>query len=55
MGLADGESILVEVSDAAAVPVTRRGRANELVTDAGTSLEHALARNQPHGLRPRRW
>lgn len=43
MGLANGEGILVEVSDdASAGPVTRGGRASDLVTDAGGTLEHAL-------------
>ncbi len=41
MDLADGGSVLVEVEDAASRHVTR-GRAENLVTDAGDTLEHAL-------------
>jgi hypothetical protein len=42
MDLADGGSVLVEVEDAASGHVTRGGRAESLVTDAGDTLEHAL-------------
>ena len=42
MDLADGGSVLVEVEDAASRHVTRGGRAADLVTDAGDTLEHAL-------------
>ena len=43
MGLANGEAILVEVSDDGAPgPVMRGGRASDLVTDASGTLEHAL-------------
>jgi hypothetical protein len=42
MDLADGSSVLVEVEDAASEYVTRGGRAADLVTDAGDTLEHAL-------------
>ena len=43
MDLADGGSVLVEVSDAAPTgPVTRGSRAEDLVTSAGTTLENAL-------------
>lgn len=42
MGVADGTSVLVEVSDDTSGPVTRGGRADELVESAGASLEHAL-------------
>ena len=41
MDLADGGSVLVEVEDAASGHVTR-GRAGDLVTDAGSTLENAL-------------
>ena len=42
MDLADGGSVLVEVEDAASEHVVRGGRAADLVTDAGDTLEHAL-------------
>jgi Trypsin-co-occurring domain 1 len=42
MDLADGSSVLVEVADAAPAHVTRGGRADELVTEAGGTLEKAL-------------
>ena len=42
MDLADGGSVLVEVEDAASEHVTRGGRAEDLVTDASDTLEHAL-------------
>jgi len=42
MDLADGGSVLVEVADDAAGPVTRGGRTEDLVTSAGSSLEQAL-------------
>ena len=45
MDLADGGSVLVEVADAVADPggpVTRGGRAEGLVTEAGATLESAL-------------
>ena len=44
MDLADGGSVLVEVEDAVAAPgpVTRGGRTDKLVTDAGATLESAL-------------
>ena len=45
MDLADGGSVFVEVDDAVADsggPVTRGGRAEGLVTDAGATLESAL-------------
>jgi hypothetical protein len=43
MDLAEGGSVLVEVADAApSGPVTRGGRADELVTSAGATLESAL-------------
>lgn len=45
MDLADGGSVLVEVADVVADPggpVTRGGRAEGLVTDAGATLESAL-------------
>jgi hypothetical protein len=45
MDLANGGSVLVEAADAVAGPggpVTRGGRAEALVTDAGATLESAL-------------
>jgi hypothetical protein len=44
MDLADGGSVLVEVADAVSAPgpVTRGGRVEGLVTDAGATLESAL-------------
>jgi hypothetical protein len=43
MDLDDGGSVLVEVADGAAPgPVTRGGRAQDLVTSAGASLGEAL-------------
>ena len=42
MDLADGGSVLVEVEDAASGPVTRGGRAGDLVRDASGTLEQAL-------------
>ena len=43
MGLGDGGSVLVEVSDVAPDrPVTRGGRQEDLVTSASASLEQAL-------------
>lgn len=44
--LAEGGSILVEVDDARG-PVTRGGRAGAMVTEAGETLEDALARLGP--------
>jgi hypothetical protein len=41
MDLAEGGSVLVEVADTASGPVTR-GRAGQLVTDAGATLDSAL-------------
>ena len=42
MDLADGGSVLVEVADTNSGPITRGGRAEELVTDAGATLDSAL-------------
>src|ERR687884_456327 len=42
MGLADGDSVLVEVSEDAHGPVTRGGRAGDLITEATGTLEQAL-------------
>ena len=42
MDLADGGSVLVEVTDTDSAPVTRGGRVDDLVTDAGATLESAL-------------
>jgi Trypsin-co-occurring domain 1 len=42
MDLADGTSVLVEVADEAPAEVTRGRRADELVTEAGGTLENAL-------------
>jgi Trypsin-co-occurring domain 1 len=42
MDLADGGSVLVEVADTDSGPVTRGGRAEELVTSAGATLDSAL-------------
>jgi len=42
MELADGGSVLVEVADTDSGPVTRGGRAEDLVTNAGATLDSAL-------------
>jgi len=47
MDLEEGGAVLVEVADAVSArdpdaPVTRGGRVDDLVTDAGGTLEHAL-------------
>jgi len=47
MDLEEGGSVLVEVTDTTSGPVTRGGRAEDLVTDAGASLEQALGQLGP--------
>jgi Trypsin-co-occurring domain 1 len=42
MDLAEGGSVLVEVAETQTGPVMRGGRAQDLVTDAGGTLESAL-------------
>ena len=42
MDLAEGGSVLVEVVDTDSGPLTRGGRAGQLVTDAGATLDSAL-------------
>jgi Trypsin-co-occurring domain 1 len=42
MDLADGGSVLVEVAETDSGPVTRGGRAEDLVTSAGATLDSAL-------------
>jgi NTP-dependent ternary system trypsin peptidase co-occuring protein len=42
MDLADGGSVLIEASEVDSGPVTRGGRADDMVTSAGATLESAL-------------
>ena len=42
MDLADGGSVLVETASVDSGPVTRGGRAGDLITDAGATLDSAL-------------
>ena len=42
MDLADGGSVLVETTELDSGPVTRGGRAADLITDTGATLESAL-------------
>jgi hypothetical protein len=42
MDLAEGGSVLVEVAETQTGPVTRGGRAEDLITDAGATLDSAL-------------
>ena len=42
MDLADGGSVLIEAAEVETGPITRGGRVEELVTDAGATLESAL-------------
>ena len=47
MDLEEGGSVLVEVTDTTSGPVTRGGRAEDLVTENGVSLEQALGQLGP--------
>jgi hypothetical protein len=47
VGLADGGSVLVEVEEPSAGPVTRGGRAADAVVSAGETLEQVLERLGP--------
>jgi hypothetical protein len=47
MPLEQGGSILVEVDDSRAGPVTRGGRVDDAVVKAGESLEHVLGQIGP--------
>jgi hypothetical protein len=47
MPLEQGGSILVEVDDVRSGPVTRGGRAEDMVTTAGESLEQVLGKLGP--------